>query len=471
MIKTPALALSILLASIASLTACGGGGGGGSTAIPVEPDPVVPDPDPAPDPDPIIPTPEPDELVGGSGTYNEQYWKALAEKLSQNRFASSSELYAVGPNVDQCDPGVLNVDIEEEVLSLINETRNLVGLNSVSYSAAFDDETAAAALFQYANQSISTSPSDSGNCYSQLAFDGSQTSNLVLTNQRFSSVAQVLNWLNATTQQQSVIRARRAILNPDLPAISYGQVEGASALKISGFTETAGGTNEDIDFIAYPYGRFPYMLLHGSSTHPIWSIEMLPGRDFDFSEASIIVSALITDVLVDIEISDLYLDELDFASWSVPDVTGLSSSEAEVIVSIYNVIAADGNVYEISYGVSIDSSLQSLEGSLEATDSAVVGGGIELSGEIDSLNDVDSYPMTLSGFVSIEIDSSSHQDSAFVVAVYDADSNLYGYGTESFTLQNLPYYEADYVLKVSLCSPDDICYDAPSAYQIRLNSN
>ena len=69
---------------------------------------------------------------------------------------------------------------------------------------------------------------------------------------------------------------RRWVLNPFATYMSYGQVEGAAALKVYGFHDEPSLTPQvEVDYIAFPYETYPFNLLLGD---PPWSFSVVEDK-------------------------------------------------------------------------------------------------------------------------------------------------------------------------------------------------
>lgn len=139
---------------------------------------------------------------------------------------SLNDLYDVGPDVSQCDEGILKQTEKDKALNEVNRIRDLLNLPQVIYDSSFDNQTAQAALIIAANNDMSHYPPSTHACFSQDGADGSR-SNLSMYWQSGSfsppdfpeSEAMIANWLIDSGVESS--GHRRSILDPFLKQISY----------------------------------------------------------------------------------------------------------------------------------------------------------------------------------------------------------------------------------------------------------
>ena len=450
------IAMMVLLAS--SLAACGGGGGSSSPSDGPEPTPAPPpatdtgggDNDTPEDDGMLTFTPEP---------LNVEYWRALVAAEPSFHFVDTSDAYQTPPNPDQCDPGVISTAFSGMVLEAVNETRALHGLAPVTYLESYDPEVAAAALYQHVNQTLTHNPNSSGTCYSQLAVDGSSTSNLSSNPRLSHPVGAVISWIDDSNNLNDVagVGHRRLILAPELANIAYGQVEGKAALKVLGFTGPSNDVGTAGEFVASPSGDYPYILMPLGGSPTPWHIEMAEGSNFDFSDATITVSAVDTQDALSV---DIQATRTDFASWFVAD----AEYDVEYTITIDD-IGGDGAPFTIEYLAKlVHSEIADVSAPLESGDGSVDGRTASVRGNIDFLHDRDSHKVSLEGTVTVSGSTSRYSGMAYYVAVYSPENELVGEGAEPFVLEDLP--AGDYTINVSLCSSYRVCYGETLDYLI-----
>ncbi len=216
--------------------------------------------------------------------------------------------YSSKPAIDSCKAGAVSDFARNAALDAVNEVRSLSGLPPVQYIRAGDSETQAAALVMAANGALDHFPPESWDCWSQAALDGASTSNLHMgwstAESDISHPAQAVVAFLIDSGVET-LGHRRWILDPFLPGISFGSVNGktsndptfpyveAAALQVI-HDQSADISNTDISYVAYPHNDYPTEYFDKN-----WylSFSALPDRtsawannNVDFNSASIKVT-------------------------------------------------------------------------------------------------------------------------------------------------------------------------------------
>jgi hypothetical protein len=218
-------------------------------------------------------------------------------------------VYEEVPVPSDGDAGALRESEREAVLTEVNCVRALHGLPAVDYAPAYDNEVTAASLIISANAEMSHFPSEDLHFYSDAGADGSASSNLYIhyypvQDEVSPSQSQIRGWL--IDEAVPSLGHRRWILDPFLPAISYGRVDGppavgsewqaigGSALKVIFDEDAVLDPSLAPSFIAYPQGTYPSELV---AVDWYWSFSVLAdptdrwGNDeVDFSAATVEVT-------------------------------------------------------------------------------------------------------------------------------------------------------------------------------------
>lgn len=179
--------------------------------------------------------------------------------------------YTQAPNVATCQPGSLSEATKAEALDLVNEFRQLSGLEPVPYLGEGDVQTQAAALMMAANASLNHTPPNSWFCWTQAGYDGAYSGNLFIWGSSVPAdplppIEALLGFL--IDDGVPSLGHRRWVLDPFLPGISFGSVHGtaledtaypyvsASALKVI-YSYDADIATSALEYIAYPVNDYP----------------------------------------------------------------------------------------------------------------------------------------------------------------------------------------------------------------------
>ncbi len=392
------------------------------------------------------------------------WWFQTLGEIRDGTHATDDFLYQIVPNVEQCDPGMLTVAATERALEGTNQIRALHGLPAVDYDDFYDTEMAQAALVQIANNYLSHFPQSGDLCFTESAAEGARTSNLGLGPQG-DPVSDVIAWTNDNTNVALLAAAghRRWVLSPTLGEVSYGQVQGASSLKVFGFNR--GSTPlPDIDYIAMPSGIYPYVLVSQGRFPTPWSLTMVPDSEGQgvhdyFSQAEVSIST--ANGKRDLVVHSLYSDTDNFGvpnflSWMVDNW----KYDEEYRVTVSNVRMPNGMLEDIEYSVVVDRyNFFDVNDPLEGGDARQ---GQQLSGNFDGERDRDSYLMELSGNVEFRA-ANGFASLGFFVLVYDEAKRLVASFDEATVLSNL---SGEYTVSISTYNDDGSFYPGDRSYSL-----
>ncbi len=476
MIKTTGFSLAILFSALAFLAACGGGGGGGGSA-PVVDVPLEPDPDPEPvEPETscevLTSTSLVSDLSGGDPEYDRAYWAEQVRAIMTQHRVEPDELYSEIPDIDQCVAGAVRDETQQQVLTFINKARKLHGLAALEHRPEYDVETAAAALMiAAAGNFYSTDSSYYERCVTAEAEAGLDSSALLWGGSKFADllsdivfdtlnpVHSLIHWLRTYEIPELLITPvppidpdfiRPRLLNPALAATSYGQVGPAAALSYKDSAELTiypSLIDPEIEFIAYPFDRFPYFMA------PEYSWDIRLRKAVDMSGAVVCVTNSNTGELVPVY-NQRTMNTSGYLRW---DVYG--QKDTHYLVSIHNISDSESSEsYTVAYPVFIDySDIAYIDAPLEDSD---IQTGSKLVGNLSSLDDVDTFQVTLSG--NVDLESTQVGGENIEIAVFSIEGELQGVseldtpeeliddtieGPRSLQLQGLP--TATYSVRVS----------------------
>ncbi len=406
-----------------------------------------------------------------SGSYDAEYWKQLVEELDSGEYTSDSKIYSRLPDVANCDPGSLTGTAKNRALEVLNEVRSLHGLPDVQYDSFYDAEVQSASLVQRANNYINHHPAQNDRCYTALAGSGSSSSNLHLSSSSDNGdpAGNILSWIQDKNNVSTFMAAghRRWSLYPALGYISYGQVKGASAQKVFRFgMESGEPAPPDLDFVAFPYQAYPYILVEkGGKTAP-WSLSMVPygnmSNTFDyFVDAEVKVKEKSTGK--QLSVSNLYSDTKgfglhNFLSWLVDDY----DYDTEYLVEIDNIQLPGGERRSVKYSVYLD--YYNLFDVMEPLEAGDTKNGNKLQGSFLTNNDKDSYTVGLAGKTVFKGDS-RFSNQAFFILLYDDRKRLIKSSDATFQEVLDP---GEYTVVASLCDGDGLCYQNVKNYTISI---
>jgi hypothetical protein len=406
--------------------------------------------------------------------YDVEYWKNLNNELDSEKFARNTYFYRYLPNVANCDPGELTSATKVRALTTLNEVRRLHLLPPVAYDSFYDSEVQSASLVHRANDNTSHNPPPTAKCYSELAVSGASSSNLSRSSSHENDdpASDIIGWIDDKFNLSNVMAVghRRWALYPELGYLAYGQVNGASAQKVFRFgREPLVETSPDLQFVAFPYRTYPYLLLEKTDKPTPWSVSLTPSgySEYDyeyFRNAEVTVSDWHTGV--ELKIHSLYTDIERFGtpnllSWLVDDY----EYDKTYRVRISNITYPDGQQSYIEYYVHLD--YYNIFDVTEPLETGDRKDGKQLKGSFANTDDKDSYSITLSGNKRFKGES-KFSNQAFYVHVYDARKRLVASYDEAFQ----QYFEpGEYTVVASLCTEDGFsyCYNTPINYTITIN--
>ncbi|MBI5326558.1 MAG: CAP domain-containing protein [Ignavibacteriae bacterium] len=179
-----------------------------------------------------------------------------------------AQLYDCGPDVDNCNAGVLKSSEKIKVMDLFNRIRSYHKLQEISYNP--DDEVYAqeAALITCSNDSMNHQPPNNVKCFSQNGYKGCDEGNLW-----YGSATQVYEWKSENMildwlidDNVETLGHRRWLLNPFMRNAAYGRVDKvlssgrhvtAGVLKVFDRLVYAPPFESNIEYVAYPDGDYP----------------------------------------------------------------------------------------------------------------------------------------------------------------------------------------------------------------------
>ena len=301
--------------------------------------------------------------------YDRAYWRQYDDDVAAGTYQTRDYLYAEEPDVAACFAGRLTQNAKNRALEAANQIRALHGLPPVRWNASYSRQAQEAALIQAANDFLDHTPATSSECYTNAGAEGSGTSNLSSkrywrNGSRLASLedpaADMVGWTNDSNNLSLRARVghRRWVLNPFSHQFAYGQVEGFAAHKAFDYLrEPARTVQIEVDFVAFPYGIYPFRLVEGD---PPWSFSVVEDkRAFWNNQRAYFRRAAITVTRTadgaSLPVSDRYTDTSAFGlpnllSWQVDDWEYDTLYEVE----IDNVILQDGEVRSYVYSVFIE---------------------------------------------------------------------------------------------------------------------
>jgi hypothetical protein len=299
-------------------------------------------------------------FVPDEDRYNVAEWQALLETLGTSAYRSDSFLYKVLPDEGNCDPGVLKAKARNRFLTTLNLVRKLHKLPAVSYDTFYNAEMQQATLVQLANDYFTHYPAPGDTCYTAAAASGAGSSNISWSSWQGDPAEYALGWTNDNHNVSQLMAAghRRWVLYPNLGYTSYGQVGGYSAMKVFGFGNQPGyELPDDLDYVAFPYKNYPYIMVEKGSYPTPWSISIVPSTGSDryahFASATVRVKEAATGK--SLTVRSVYTDMngyglRNFLSWMVDGW----QYDTQYVVTISNVQMPGGSVTTIEYPVEID---------------------------------------------------------------------------------------------------------------------
>ncbi|WP_445116820.1 CAP domain-containing protein [Acinetobacter sp. WZC-1] len=276
-------------------------------------------------------------------------------------------------DINACQAGQITEAERQTFINAINEVRALHHLPKMTYDYEHEDQMMQAALVLTANNRISHYPDSGWTCFSDIAYQGTTTSNLNLGSSsgvfKDTSAGQhVLNWL--TEQYSADLGHRRHILNPFLTKTSFGQVlnsraaGGGSVMSAAMKTIYAGTdsvrTTAAKGVIAYPYENYPIRYFLKSVPLSLSILDNQSGaysnRTVNFSQAKLTVTRRDTG-----QVQTISNIKYDNSYTGLPNNLqfNFSAVENDVIydVKVSNVLVGDV-AKDFSYWFKIDSKVE-----------------------------------------------------------------------------------------------------------------
>ena len=287
--------------------------------------------------------------------YDDTFWNEF-ENIPRGFFGepwAEELLYTEVPNVENCEAGKLTELAKNRALKAVNQIRGLHGLSPLEYISRYDNQMQEASLIQEANNFPGHYPESSSKCYTEEGYEGSASSNLAGGTKNRDPAASMIK-LTADAYNRGHLASvghRRYILNPFVTYFSYGQVENIAAQKVARFLKEPFFIPQiNVDFIAFPYGTYPRILLHGD---PYWSFNIIVDKKNRWNNAGdFFENATITVTQVSnkkqLLIYNPYVRS-SFISWKVEGWEHDTLYE----VNIDNVTLNDGTTRDFSYSVFI----------------------------------------------------------------------------------------------------------------------
>lgn len=407
--------------------------------------------------------------------YN-HFWETIIKEINDNQFISDDYLYFQLPNTETCFEGVINTAVNIRSQETLNQIRNLHHLSAVQHDATADIETQSAALIQRANNFLVHTPPEDSKCYSQAGFDGSNSSNLSLTQDNKDPANDLIGLIDDAFNISTVgsVGHRRHLLNPFLQFTSYGQVQGASAIKVFDFSNSSSDlTPTDIpNFVAFPYLRYPYVFFSDktSDKKTPWNLSIIEDNKSQWENQHDYFSQSKVSITEKSNSQQLTIHDLraDTDGVGIPNNLSWMVDEWQYdtwyTVLIDNINYQSGNTGSIEYDVFIDyKNFFNLEFPLEVGDTQTENNSIQ--GALLDINDKDKFEVALSGNVSFT-GSSQFSNTAFFIEVYNADKQLLQASDNPFSL-NLP--SNIYTLVISSCYKLT-CYNGTKNYKIQIET-
>ncbi|NOQ63873.1 MAG: hypothetical protein GQ582_05120 [Methyloprofundus sp.] len=411
-------------------------------------------------------------FIQDRGEQYRDFWQKTSKEIAQKSFVSDDFLYAQLPDISNCSAGKLNTAAKLRSLDTLNATRQLHNLALLTQSDDADEEVQQASLIQKANNFLSHTPANSANCYSQVGYDGSSSSNLHLASSNGDPADDIIGLIDDSSNVSNIAGAghRRAFLNPFLPFSSYGQVYGASAAKVFDFSTSPSLDSRKIpDFVAFPYLRYPYVFFSDKSHNKItpWNFTLIEDKTSlwgnqhaYFANSILTVQQKDTGQLLDI--ADLYTDTKasgvpNTLSWTV----GNWEYDTWYNVTIDNILYQSGEVGRIEYDVYID--YKNIIDITEPLESADQQSDQLIQGTLFNDGDSDSYEVKLKGHTRFT-GSSQFSNMAFFIAVYDMNKQLIAVNDQSFSLE---LTEGVYTVVISNCG-QNVCYTQSKDYSVQM---
>ena len=216
--------------------------------------------------------PENDDENGNDGENSEvPDGDSDGEKPDEN--GGEEGVYALDPDVGSCTSGIPSDSEKQKVLDRINYLRSIHKLSPVVYDDKDDEITAECALVIAANEKLSHTPESSWKCWSQVAYDGCNSSNIHIEMASYdlssTNSADIVDGFMTEEYQgePKTLGHRRWLIDPWLTHISFGRADYydgsgyyviGSAIKVINDDDGNDDISDtDIKFVAYPFENYP----------------------------------------------------------------------------------------------------------------------------------------------------------------------------------------------------------------------
>ncbi len=402
------------------------------------------------------------------------FWQLTIDEINDEQFVSDDFLYLQLPVTTSCFEGKLNILAQQRQTETLNQVRLLHGLSAVIYDDLADNEVQNASLLQRANNSLTHTPTSNAKCFSQSAFNGSKSSNLNLSNQNLDPAKDIISLIDDAFNISTIAAAghRRHLLNPFLQSTSYGQVFGATAVKVLDFSDNVTARAENSPkFVAFPYLRYPYLFFSDKTSikKTPWNLTIVEDTESKWgNKHDYFINAKVSvrqkDNNQKMEVHDQYTDTQGLGvpnnlSWTINDW----QYDTWYTVLVENIDYQSGETTAIEYDVFIDyKNFFNISYPLESGDTKKDDHFIQ--GILEDKHDKDSFIVTLGGNTNFS-GSSQFSNMGFFISIYDADKKLIKSSDNSFVL-DLP--SNIYTLIISNCS-QSTCYNGEKEYSIQIN--
>ncbi len=412
-------------------------------------------------------------LIQDRGKSYRQFWQSTIAEISNNTFVSDDFLYQQLPQPKSCFEGTLSDLAKQRQTETLNQIRQLHYLSPVIYDEQADGEVQKTSLLHRANNSLTHYPAKSSKCFSQSASIGSKSSNLNLAVENLDPAKDVISLVDDAFNISKVAAAghRRHLLSPFLQSTSYGQVFGATAVKVLGFSDnTSPITQESPEFVAFPYQRYPYILFSDkiSTKKTPWTLSIIEDKESLYGNSHpFFTNAKITVTQKDnhqkMKVRNQHTDLKGMGvpnnlSWNVDDW----QYDTWYTVSVENINYQSGETGSLKYDVYIDyKNLTNLDFPLETGD--YKKSNRLIYGSLRDKKDKDSFTLQLNGKTTIK-GSSQYSNMGFFISLYDANKKLIKSIDSAFTL-NLA--DSSYTLVVSNCN-QYLCYKEQKSYTVQI---
>lgn len=297
--------------------------------------------------------------VAQAQEYDVNFWRQVYKDTLTRAYSSSDFLYNNNPvGYPTCTTATMSEEAKDRALNIINKIRELHELSNLVYDHTSQTQVEEAALYMLANETITHTPTILNKCYSTNAKNGAGSSNIYSGGRNTDSFSHFSGWLTDTSDisKDRVLGHRRWILNPFQYYFSYAQAYGYSAMKTFYFS---GGNSSSptVDFVAYPYEKYPYLLFESGAS---WSFTVIEYKSswYDnkhtyFSSAAISVKNKATNAKLSISNKITNYDGYGIPNILMWNVSGVKYNTWYTVI-ISNVKMQSGVTKSFSYDVYID---------------------------------------------------------------------------------------------------------------------